>query len=276
MGNVLYFRKKSAGRRYQRRSRPRKYRTPVWTPIAALVVGAGFVYLASEASFSRLRTSTAPAPSRAADAIQGRATVIDGDTIEPSGYRVRFNGVDAPETFQLCQDAKRRTYRCGSKSAEALSDFLAKSRPVRCTFVEWDQHGRYVGNCVRADGENIASWLVENGHALDWPRYSRGAYSVQQETARDLKRGLWAGTFEEPWEWRAAQLSQEQSTIVPLISTGSRACNIKGNINDEGERIYHLPSQTYYDQTGISKGRGERWFCTEQEARDAGWRRARR
>jgi hypothetical protein len=53
-------------------------------------------------------------------------------------------------------------------------------------------------------------------------------------------------------------------------------CLIKGNIAfDTGERIYHVPGQEYYDATGVSLLRGERWFCSEADARRAGWRRSR-
>ena len=52
-------------------------------------------------------------------------------------------------------------------------------------------------------------------------------------------------------------------------------CNIKGNVNTRGERIYHVPGQKYYDKTRISASHGERWFCSEEEARAAGWRRSR-
>lgn len=54
----------------------------------------------------------------------------------------------------------------------------------------------------------------------------------------------------------------------------SGSCNIKGNVNTRGERIYHLPGQKYYEETEISASHGERWFCSEEEARDAGWRRS--
>lgn len=49
-------------------------------------------------------------------------------------------------------------------------------------------------------------------------------------------------------------------------------CAIKGNINREGERIYHIPGSRWYDRTRISLDRDERWFCSEEEARKAGWR----
>lgn len=62
--------------------------------------------------------------------------------------------------------------------------------------------------------------------------------------------------------------------VLPMV-LGS-GCNIKGNISqDTGERIYHVPGQRYYDATRISVRHGERWFCSEDEAREAGWRRSR-
>lgn len=234
-----------------------------------LITLAGILYLGT-ANFNL--NALAPA----AEPIQGRASVIDGDTIEVAGQRVRFNGIDAPESTQQCEDVQGFRYLCGAKVAEILDEFLAQSRPVRCDFVEWDQYGRYVGNCFTADGKSVAAWLVERGHALDWPKYSGGAYVVEQAAARKAKRGIWSGTFQEPWAWRAAQKSEEQLTAVPLFGTSNGQCNIKGNISDKGERIYHVPGQSYYDKTRISAGRGERWFCSEEEARSAGWRKAKR
>ena len=69
--------------------------------------------------------------SSSARTIAGRASVIDGDTIEIHGERIRFNGIDAPEATQLCEDTGGRTYRCGARSAEALAEWLASSSPVR-------------------------------------------------------------------------------------------------------------------------------------------------
>jgi len=54
------------------------------------------------------------------------------------------------------------------------------------------------------------------------------------------------------------------------------ACIIKGNISDRGERIYHMPGGEFYDRTRISLAKGERWFCSEADARAAGWRRSKR
>lgn len=135
--------------------------------------------------------------------VVGRASVIDADTIEIHGERIRFNGIDAPETWQLCQDRSGKDYRCGQVAATALDDFLSRSRPTRGQFIERDRYGRFVGNCFRADGENVAAWLVRNGHALDWPRYSKKAYASDQADAERNRLGMWQGLFMPPWEARA-------------------------------------------------------------------------
>jgi hypothetical protein len=75
-----------------------------------------------------------------------------------------------------------------------------------------------------------------------------------------------------------AALISASLLVLSAASTSaeeSGACNIKGNVSTRGERIYHVPSQKYYDETRISPSHGERWFCSEEEARAAGWRRSR-
>jgi len=62
--------------------------------------------------------------------------------------------------------------------------------------------------------------------------------------------------------------------IASSASAQQGECNIKGNVNTRGERIYHVPGQKYYNDTEISASHGERWFCSEEEARSAGWRRS--
>ena len=67
----------------------------------------------------------------------------------------------------------------------------------------------------------------------------------------------------------------QNGQAVPLITptTLERNCLIKGNINAKGERIYHMPEQTFYDKTVIDESKGERWFCTEEDGIKAGWRK---
>lgn len=147
----------------------------------------------------------------AADTFTGRATVIDGDTIEITGERVRLNGVDAPESWQKCRDGDGGEYRCGKEAALALDEWLAQSRPTRCDYVERDRYGRFVGTCFRADGYEVNRWLVESGNALDWPRYSKGAYADAQGRAMTEQLGIWRGEFTEPCVARAERAKREPS-----------------------------------------------------------------
>lgn len=152
-----------------------------------------------------------PTAGLAADPIIGRASVIDGDTIEIAGERIRFNGVDAPESWQACKDAAGKDYRCGKVAAFALDEFLAQSRPTRCEYVERDRYKRIVGDCYRQDGASVNQWLVSEGHAVDWEKYSDGAYQDAQAVARGAGRGVWQGSFELPCEARAKKAGRKPS-----------------------------------------------------------------
>lgn len=69
----------------------------------------------------------------------------------------------------------------------------------------------------------------------------------------------------------------QQVAAVPQTSSSdspANGCKIKGNINAKGEKIYHMPGSQYYERTQIDLPQGERWFCTERQAKDAGWRSA--
>ena len=139
------------------------------------------------------------APARAGGEIAGVASVIDGDTIEIHGQRIRLHGIDAPESRQTCLDAGGRTWRCGQKAALALQDLIGR-RTVRCDESDVDRYGRIVGRCVVGDLD-INEWLVSQGLALAYRHYSMDYVRAENE-ARAAGRGTWAGTFEPPWQWR--------------------------------------------------------------------------
>ncbi len=141
----------------------------------------------------------------------GRASVIDGDTIEIDSERIRLDGIDSPESRQACNDAAGQSYRCGKTAADALDAFLAASRPTRCQSKDRDRYGRLVAVCFRADGQEVNAWLVRSGHALDWPRYSKGRYAADQDAAENSGLSIWAGSFELPCEWRAAKSGRKPS-----------------------------------------------------------------
>jgi endonuclease YncB( thermonuclease family) len=132
--------------------------------------------------------------------IIGTATIINADTLEIHSDRVRLQGIDAPESSQQCTDAAWVVYLCGSRAAVALTDFINR-RPVECFEVDRDRYGRMVARCEVA-GVDLSEWLVRQGWALDWPRYSKGAYALEQAEARNAGRDIWAGRFAKPWDFR--------------------------------------------------------------------------
>jgi endonuclease YncB( thermonuclease family) len=136
-----------------------------------------------------------------AETITGQASVIDGDTLEIHGQRIRLSGIDAPESSQLCRGDDSLQYRCGARAANELDDHIA-GRPVSCEGIGGDQYGRVVAVCS-IGGEDIATWLARNGLAFDWPRYSNGKYAGVQKEAERAGRGVWAGSYVVPWAYRA-------------------------------------------------------------------------
>lgn len=131
----------------------------------------------------------------------GQAGIIDGDTLEIHGTHIRLWGIDAPESTQFCRGEDSLPYRCGAKAANDLDTFIAR-RPVNCVPVSLDQYGRTVATCS-VGGADLGEWIVSNGLALDWPRYSRGRYGAAQRDAEHAGRGIWAGSYVEPWLYRA-------------------------------------------------------------------------
>jgi endonuclease YncB( thermonuclease family) len=134
------------------------------------------------------------------DDLFGQASVVDGDTLEIHGTRIRLWGIDAPESTQLCRGEDSLQYRCGAKAANELDAFIA-GRPVSCTPISLDQYGRTVATCS-VNGTDLGHWLVSNGLALDWPNYSHGMYDKIQREAEHAGRGMWSGSYVAPWLYR--------------------------------------------------------------------------
>jgi endonuclease YncB( thermonuclease family) len=203
----------------------------------------------------------------ATETFSGQADIVDGDTLSIRGEktRIRLYGVDAPEGQQTCDDAAGKRYLCGSRAANALSEIIGRNGRVTCAEEDRDRYGRVVAVC-KADGKDINGELIRQGWAIEYGQYSDGRYSDEEAEARKAKRGLWAGMFVKPWEWRRGErLPSEDSTGA------DRKCAIKGNVSSAG-KIYHVPGSKSYAKTKIDEASGERWFCTEAEAEAAGWR----
>lgn len=128
--------------------------------------------------------SAAMAYDAAEDRLEGTASVIDGDTIEIHGERIRLSGIDTPERGRRCG-----TVNVYQKAAFALSDMIGAGT-VRCVILETDRYDRKVGRC-EAGGKSLESQLVRAGWGRDWPRYSNGDFAEDERFARSAKAGIW-------------------------------------------------------------------------------------
>ena len=134
-----------------------------------------------------------------AETIIGRASVVDGDTIEIRGTRIRLEGIDAPESRQTCRDGSGRKYLCGQRAAFALALKIG-ARNLSCQVIDLDRYGRSLATC-RMGEIDINAWMVASGWALAYRKYSE-AYVADEAAAQASNAGLWAGAFVPPWDWR--------------------------------------------------------------------------
>jgi endonuclease YncB( thermonuclease family) len=135
---------------------------------------------------------------RVVENLVGFASIVDGDTIRIRGQRIRLVGIDAPELHQTCRDASGRDWSCGRAARERLAA-LAASSTVTCSPNGHDRYGRILAVCSSSVGDDLGGKLVREGFAVAY-----GDYRLAELSARLGARGLWAGTFERPQQWRKA------------------------------------------------------------------------
>lgn len=126
--------------------------------------------------------------------------VVDGDTFRLTGRIVRIWGIDAPELEQDCLGADGQSYSCG-RMARLLLEVIVKGKPITCWEVDTDRFGQMLARC-EADEIDIGHEMVLVGLALDDTHYSKGRYLPEEYDAQQARRGLWAGSFQKPWDWR--------------------------------------------------------------------------
>ncbi|MEO1788306.1 MAG: thermonuclease family protein [Pseudomonadota bacterium] len=193
----------------------------------------------------------------------GPIRVIDGDTLDVGSTRVRLHGIDAPEANQTCMRPDGAVWACG-RWVEEQARGLYEGKRARCEALDRDRYGRVVARC-QVRGKDLGAALVSAGLATAFRRYSSDYVDIEKE-AVVAGRGIFGSEMTAPQAFRNAQAP---------VSAAPEGCAIKGNISSGGH-IYHMPGQEHYARTQINTARGERWFCSEAEARAAGWRRARR
>lgn len=189
--------------------------------------------------------------------------VIDGDTIEiEGGQRVRYIGIDTPETVD-----PRKAVQCFGQEASSKNKELIAGKQVKLEkdVSETDRYGRLL-RYVWVGDIFVNDFLVRQGyaHASSYPpdvKYQQQFTQAQQEAINNNK-GLWSSCGSTTSSTSTSQTSQ------------SGSCDIKGNISSSDEKIYHVQGCQSYNKTVIDTGAGERWFCNEQEALQAGWRKA--
>ena len=130
----------------------------------------------------------------------GAVQVIDGDSLRKEDTDIRLYGIDAPEYRQACEDQNAREYPCGKQSADILRG-LVRGQEVSCSSIDIDRYGRSVAVC-KIGALEINAEMVRLGWAVAYSRHSLSYLLIEAE-AKKAKRGIWAGTFEEPEAYRA-------------------------------------------------------------------------
>lgn len=143
-----------------------------------------------------------PAPVAADASITGRASVIDGDTLEIQGARIRILDIDAPESRQTCTASDGVAWRCGQKAALALADWIG-ARTVTCATDGKDRYGRWLARCA-AGGQDLGQWMARTGWAVPYRDCKCEMIRTAADQAKAAQAGIWAGTFQMPWDWRKA------------------------------------------------------------------------
>jgi endonuclease YncB( thermonuclease family) len=217
--------------------------------------------------------------------------IRDGGTIQLAGTTYRLDGIDAPEFDQICVDDHADPWACGVEARDRLIKLIGK-REVRCRDLGADPttNKRRIGICT-IDGEtaSLNQIMVREGFALNVEPAAKGRFKTDETTAKDAHAGLWKGCFVAPAEFRHWQKTaplqgascrsdkdrELREILFPDETTMPPRCPIKGKLAIRARvtgnvGIYHLQSCRSY--AGLT--RPERWFCSEEDAQAAGFRRA--
>lgn len=197
--------------------------------------------------------------------VEGKAHVIDGDTLVIAGQSIRLEGIDAPEFKQLCTKTGvgGGIWPAGRVATATLQRWV-RGADVRCRVVGRGRYGRLLGRCATA-GVDLNAAMIRHGLAWAFLKYSQ-TFVADELRARAAGVGVWSASCQTAWDYRANRWRD-------VADRAPAGCAIKGNVSRKG-RIYHMPWGNWYGRTRIDTTKGERWFCNEAEAISAGWRPA--
>jgi len=199
------------------------------------------------------------------DSVSGKAQVLAADTLRIGKRRVRLASIEVPDANQRCLRAGARaggrTWACGQDAKEAMQR-LVGARTVSCEVGSADEAELAHGRC-KADGTDLGEALVRAGFAFASGSFMPTFSSAQSE-AQAKKSGIWSSAEpERPAQWRDRVWAEAKSSAPD-------GCPIKGSMRGR-KRVYLMPWDTNYPRVRIRSRRGERWFCSENEAASAGW-----
>lgn len=238
-------------------------------PLGAAVAIAGVALFISAPVINRWVAATGPSSSRSVsadtpiagdDVVQGSGRVVGPGLVRIGNRTIRLNGVSMLDFAQDCHQASGFKWACGTEAKQAFEKLVRNQKTLRCE-INGGANGISHGDC-QTNAINVAGELVRQGHAFAedtiWSTYSN-----QQAEAQEAKAGLWAGEPERAEDWRARLFAQ-------AATTAPGGCPIKGRIRS-GRKSYVLPHSADYKRVTVREDRGERWFCSKEEAEAAGF-----
>ncbi len=192
--------------------------------------------------------------------VEGRGTAVSGDTLRVGSTAVRLSGIEAPEPEQTCTGADGGEWACGQAAKQALARLLRDGR-VACN-ISGSADGINSGDC-KVGEQDVAAELVRGGHVFAASGLF-AAYSGIEDEARTAKAGIWEGSATHPSEYRALKWEAAKRDAPD-------GCPIKGSVRGN-RRYYTVPWARDYERVKVSRDRGGRWFCSESEAQEAGFK----
>jgi endonuclease YncB( thermonuclease family) len=219
------------------------------------------------------------------------AVVKDGSTIQLGNVTYRLDGIDAPAVDQPCIDEHADAWACGVEARDQLTKLIG-GKPIHCDDIGVDPSARKrrLGVCkIEGDPTSLSQVLVRQGYALNVEASATGRFKPDEAAAKDNRQGLWKGCFVAPSDFRSGKKdgallgsscpadrdTQIRAALFPDDLAMPAGCNIKGKYAVRARvtgnvGIYHLQACRSYP--GLTNP--DRWFCSEEDAQAAGFRRA--